>query len=356
MNAIRLQLDSTRFDGFETVEVFRTLEACAGTWSVSGPRVGSMPLAVGMLAQILVGEDLVLAGLVEEVEARLADDAVRFRARGRDLTADVVDCSAVVEGGDLFEVTLLDLVLLVTNPLGIEVDVGEGTDVSRQFERFGIDVGEGAWEVIDRACRVHGVLAIPSPTGSLLLTAPGTSRATVALEEGSNVHEAVLVNRDAERFRRYVVRTQRRGNDLDYGDIVAAPEGSAEDPGARQDRTLIIRAEAALDDEGCASRARWEAATRAARSIGLEVTVLGWREQEDSGPVWNVNRLVEVRIPSLGIASDMLIAAVQLTLDERGERATLTLTRPDAWQPEPAVPDDDGVFGAALEDDEDDAG
>jgi prophage tail gpP-like protein len=149
-----------------------------------------------------------------------------------------------------------------------------------------------------------------------------------------------------ERFSDYIVKGQRAGTDNDYGESCAAVRGEARDIGVARYRPFMVRAEGQVTDGDAIRRARWEASTRAARSVTVAVTVAGWRQ--DDGSLWRINTLVPCRLPYLRIEQDLLISRLtfSLTLDG-GTTSRLELKDPKAFEPEPPKKKDGGAGGGA---------
>ncbi len=61
------------------------------------------------------------------------------------------------------------------------------------------------------------------------------------------------------------------------------------------------------------------------------MTVQGWREQGESGPLWSPNRLVHLEDQWQGLDTTLLVASVTLELDGNGTRTVLDLTPPAAF-------------------------
>src|SRR4029453_2764195 len=66
-------------------------------------------------------------------------------------------------------------------------------------------------------------------------------------------------------------------------------------------RPWLLTAEPQADDAMCQKRAEWEARRRAGHATRASVTVAGWGKTPH-GPLWDVNLLVPVIAPWLGIA------------------------------------------------------
>ena len=101
--------------------------------------------------------------------------------------------------------------------------------------------------------------------------------------------------------------------------------GNAVDPGITRYRPKVIIAEAQADDDNAAKRADWELRRRIGRSVKAQITLNGWRQDNDE--LWATNLMVYVQIPWLGLDREMLTGQVQFTFDENGE---IAVPRPDA--------------------------
>jgi prophage tail gpP-like protein len=341
---ILVELDGTAYAGWTRARVSRSIEAAAGTFELEATSRDGWPIGRG--AEVIVGlKDRTAArGFVDSVEVSIDADAHSVRIAGRDQTADLVDCSAPTKQGEWYFASLSEIVAEIADTYGVFVDTE--TEVGPVFDKFSVQPGETAWEAIERACRLRGVLATGDGRGGLVLIQPGTIRAEVALVWGRNVLGVQYIADDSERFAEYTVRGQQPGNDEIEPEASAFSEGKAFDDGARVGRRLLVIAEGAVDDQQAKDRAEWEAAVRAARAVQLRILVRGWR-QTPGGRLWSPNLVVPVSIPPVQVDGDLLTRAVTLTYDESGGHlAELELVRLDAYQRQPTVPQDtlDGAW------------
>jgi prophage tail gpP-like protein len=334
-DVIKLLVDGQFYEGWERVRVYRSLEALAGSFALEVSDRPDMPLRRGQQIQVFVDDELLSTGFIDRMQISLGSERQTLSVSGRDLTADLVDCSALVESGELAGAGLQEIALAVCTPLGLDVEISPDVDLGEPFTTFAQQPGEGAWEMLERALRSRGVLGITTPAGVLLLCNPDTASPLARLVEGDTVKEADMQIDDSERHRSYVVLGQKRGTDDDFGDLCST-EGRAQDLGARANRTLVVLAENEADAETCTRRAEWEAATRAARALGLTVKQSDYRDT--AGRVWAINRRVSVDIPSVRVAGEMLAVSVELTLEnESGAETVIGLARPDAFLPQPVL-------------------
>ena len=82
-------------------------------------------------------------------------------------------------------------------------------------------------------------------------------------------------------------------------------------------------------------RALWEAAVRAGKALKVEMVVPGYRPDKGK-PAWALGKFIDVKAPGIGLEAELLITGVKFDLSESsGRSTTLSLTRADAYLPEP---------------------
>lgn len=335
MARVELELGGRAFEGWEEVEVSRSLETCAGAFRLRVSQPARWPIAPGSRCALRLEGEPVATGHVDRVSASLAAAARTITVEGRDLTADLVDCSALNAPGEWTSAELVRIATAIAAPYSVSVALE--ADAGEPFSRFAVQPGETAFEAIERAARMRGLLATSDAEGRLLLTRPGTAAAEVAIVEGENLLAGQASLDLSGRHRRYVVRGQAPGLDLLGTGAVTAPQGEATDELARAGRALLILAETSTTPATAATRAAWEAAVRAARGSSVSLTVQGWRQRR-GGALWRPGLLVDVVAPSLGIEGRLLVAQVTFTLSGgTGTTTALELARPDAYQPAPLL-------------------
>lgn len=340
---LELLVGGRAFSGWESMSVARALDAVAARFSMVVSDRDPFPIRPGEECTVRVAGVTLVTGFVDALEFEGGPNGRRLTVSGRDRTGDLVDCSELSEPGEWSDIGLQELAQAIADPFGVEVRA-LFTEELDPFFLFRRQPGETAWSAIERACRLRGVLAFSAGDGALLLDRPASSSSSVPLIEGGesgNVEEWRIEVDHTNRFRTYFVQGQTRGSDEFSGELAAEVEGQAEDPGIERFRPLLVLAEGAITFEDAQDRAAWEATVRAARSSRLEVLVQGWRQTPGTGPVWSVNTLVPVSIPSAGLKRSLLVDSVTFTRTKDTTSTRLGLTRPDAYRPSPVVEDFD---------------
>jgi prophage tail gpP-like protein len=212
-----------------------------------------------------------------------------------------------------------------------------------------VQQGETCHALLERLARLQGLLLTDTAAGALSLTTVGSRIAVGALIQGVNILGASAELDCSQRFSQYVVKGQRANTDdrLDRpqapgaagasgspaGATVRACIGAVLDDFVGRYRPWLLTAETQADDALCQRRAEGEARRRAGHATRASVVVAGWR-QIAGGPLWDVNLLVPVIAPWLGIDRVLLVAGVEFRKDDSGATTRLELTLPDAYAAE----------------------
>ncbi len=336
---VELSVGGQTYGGWKLMQVMRSIKALAGgfTLGVTDNWTGTGPLIIrpGDLCTLKIGGETVITGYVDVLTNALDAGGHAIVVQGRDKTADFVDCSAVVGQGEILGQDLAAIAGAMAAPFGVEVKAEVAAGAA--FQNFSIQPGETVFNALDRAAKLRGLLFTSDGTGALVLTRIGVKRAGGALVEGKNIKQIQLSADVKERFSEYLVRAQSTGTDENHGSAAAHVKAEARDATVGRYRPLVVIAEDQANTADALLRAEWEAMTRAANSVTVQVTVQGF-EQSDGGSLWAINELVALDSPTMGLKQAMLVSEIVMQMSENGGRETqLTLVRPDAFLPEPVV-------------------
>lgn len=334
--------------GWRSVSITRGIDTASGTFVIEClPRV-PFPLVTDDEIEIYAGSDLLLKGHVDRIERTLSDSQRSARILGRDATADLVDCSAADEPVEWENVALEDLAREIAGAFGLSVDYTAGPRAP--FATFRKRPGDTPWALIERACRLRGVLSYTEGDGRLVIREAGRDIADVEIVQGVNLRSGTFVADSSQRFRFYTVRGQHPGGDSYSDDFAALVSGEATDLGGRAGRRLVVQAESNVTNQTAAERAQWEAIVRATNAANLLASLSGWRQggKPGDGPLWTVNQQVAVRAPGLDLDGYLLLRQATFTQDESSEGCELELVRPDAYRPQPDLPVQDDIMQGWL--------
>lgn len=341
---VRLTVDGQTYRGWTEVLIRRGIEQVAGTFELTvterwAGQDEPWPIRQGRQCALSVDGQAVISGYVDELLPSFDHQSHSVVVVGRDKTGDLVDCSAIAATGAWRDRTLLQVARDIARPFGIKVTAE--TDVGSPFTVAALQEGETAWEALERAARMRGVLMVADAAGDLVITRAGKQRVGTPLVQGQNVLSARATFSMRDRYSQYICKSQMPGWDTSTPGHNAHPKAQAVDSAVPRYRPLIIVAEEVGDARTLRDRAVWEAAVRMGRSARPAVTVQGWRY--DDG-LWEPNRRVRVRIPFFELDHDLLIVSVTYSLDARGTRAEIELCRPEAFDLQVLPEADGGVW------------
>ena len=330
---------------------------------------------LGDPCEIELAGDVVMYGWIEEVVVDYTEDTHKLTLSGRDRLCDLVDCSPIVKTewwGERASVIIQDL----CTPFGIPVNFSPGIQERMNeviSEQVKVNEGDSAFDTISRICNYKAVLPTSDGGHTLKISAEGTRRATSPLKIGYNILQATSSEHNSERFNHYIVKASEKGSNNTDVIETAQAQGEADDSRISRYRPLVIISDKSANSADCEVRAQWEAVIRAGKSRQVHYLVPGWTQRD--GSLWNVNMIVEIDDPILGIdtsktktprgqpygvSSDdiypyarpygALISKIEFTFDEEEGSLTL-LTVVDSFTYCP-FPDVNALsFGTALSDD-----
>lgn len=337
MSDVQLLVNGKKHGGWKRIQITRSIESIAGSFTldISDRWLGQAapwPIGEEDAARIEIDGDGVIDGFVDKRGVTLSGSDRGISIEGRDRSAALVDCSAVLDRWTFRNTGVLEIARKLAAPFDILVAIQTGMVLPKPAAKLVVSPGDSAFEVIARAAQQAGVLVVNDGGGGILLTRAGSGRAE-PLIEGQNILTAAVEYNAADRFRRYRVVTQIAGTDEASGSNTRI-RAEALDLGVRRvDRVLILRPETGMTAEFARRRANWEANVRRGRAQTVTVTVQGWRQS--TGALWPVNALADVQSPAIGVRGTMLITKTDFGLSDAGETTALSLVDPGSFAPEP---------------------
>lgn len=333
MSDIQLKIGSTSFGGWKTLRAETGIEQCAGAFDLLvTDRWADSPeprkIYAGDACTLLLDDQIVISGYIDNVLPSMDKQRHGMRVVGRDKTMDLIDCSAVFKSGQWKNARLDRIARDICTPFGIDVVIA--TDIGAAFDSFIIDEGEKAFEALDRAARMRGVLLTTDGSGRLLLTRATTGKASATLIEGENILYGEVITSWKERYSEITVKGQGKGTADEFGAKVAHGSASVKDTSITRYRPLVIIAEHHGKGPSFLQRAEWERNIRRGRGTRARIRVQGWTDTD--GRVWRPNTLVNVQAITLGIAEDLLIVKCDFSLSEEGTLCDLQLAHPSAFE------------------------
>lgn len=316
-NACLFKCNGAIYSGWKEIDIQRGLEQVSGRFSITVTQkwpgqVGELPIKNGDKCEVLIGEHAVLTGWVDRANNGFDAQQTWFRVSGRDVTADLCDCSAVYKSGQWNNGSIFRLATDLLKPFNIPVVVTESAKerANGKLSSFSIEEGETVFEALERAAKIKAVMLWTDGKGNLVIGLPGKEKAITALNQGENLLSLEDLSDDSERFSEYTVKGQARGKHNSTG--------KATDKDIGRYRPIIIIAEDQVLNKSATERAKWEKNIRFGKSERVQARVQSWFQQGDMGALWVPGLTVSLSSAYLGYEKeDFTIASVNYRQNDR---------------------------------------
>jgi prophage tail gpP-like protein len=332
MPELELRVNGEAFRGWTSVSVTRSIEQICNQFQLTfterwSERDEAVPIREGYACEVFYQGKRLISGYVDGSQVSYSAESHQMSVSGRSAAGDLVDCSAIVSGGQFRSQTFESIAASVVAPFGLEV-ISE-VDTGGQFRRFAVQDGETCHELLERMARSRGVLLVSDDQGRLIITAAGSTKSGNRLERGVNILSGQRTGSWSDRFSLYTVKSQNSGGDDWNGRQATQVYADSTDATVDRYRPIVILAEAQLQEADAKTRADWERNIRAGRAQRLTYTVQGW--DDPILGVWTPNSLVKVKDDFFGVDDELLVVTARLTHGDRGQLAELDLARPEAY-------------------------
>ncbi|MCZ6928674.1 phage tail protein [Serratia marcescens] len=333
---LTLNVDGKIWGGWTEMTINRSLDNIAGEfdltitarWSAAAPR----SIKPGQACSVSIGNDRVMTGYIDDFIPSYDAENVALRVLGRDKTGDLVDSSVVDKSGQWRGQKLEQLAATICKPYGIEV-INE-TDTGEAFGGITLEQGETGFELLNRLAKQRGVLITSDAWGRLVITRASTQRASVALVLGENILAARGRFSWRERASQYIVKGSAAAGGSTWDDqpvkVVGGRQVVVTDAEITRYRPKILVNEDNLTVGGASARGEWSKAAALGDANTTEITVAGWRENVESGALWQTNRLVPVKDAIQQLDVTWLIKTVSFMEGDNGRVTVLSLVPPES--------------------------
>lgn len=325
-NDVSLTVNGQVFGGWLSVDITASIEQLARSFSVSvawPKNTGGMalPIKPGDEVQVKIGGDLVVTGYVDSVPVSFDATSITRTVAGRSKTADLVDCAAILSGGQVKGQKIEKIAQLLAEPYGIEVVTQ--TDTGPAIPAHQIQQGETVYNSLDRLTRARQLYMTDDAQGRLVLVKVGQDTAAGQLVVGANILSGSMTQDFTNRFSEYVVKGQSTGSDTVSGEAISATAEKVTDPGVKRRRVMVVKQSGQANRASCRNRAIFERDSRAGKSITGNYAVAGWRQVD--GSLWQVNQQVKVVDAISGFDDTLVISEVKYKLDDSGMTTEVTV-------------------------------
>jgi prophage tail gpP-like protein len=341
-NNVYISVGGENFTGWTSIKIRRSLEALTSTFELNVTDKTNQkenlewPIRPQDECIIRIGRDKLITGYVDTVVPTIDATTHGIKISGRDKTSDIVDCSYTGTKNSFSKKSMTTLAKTLVEPFGINVKLDPLVDDTELFQ-FTVNRNDTIFTNLNKKANNLGMLLVTNADGDLVITNSGSRTLEDTLEFGRNIHRASMSYDYTNRFSEYIVNAQslyKQGKGT-WGNNIKV-KATSTDEGVKRYRPKLIKPGSPLSRTMAQDHANWEALIRAAKSEVLNVTTTGFRQA--SGLLWDINYLVSVYIPPMYVnpAIELLISAVEYTIDDFGSFTKMVLKRPDAYKSKPA--------------------
>lgn len=176
---IRLIVGGYELSGWDDALLDNAIDTPADSWSVTlfNPVYDQLPatVATGKTAKLYYGDELVLTGIVDNIDESVNRQGRGLQISGRDLVGQLIDCSVPIFNGR--QINLEEL-------LNKYVKSGDLTSLFKNVviqdnaalkSKVSVEPGESLWDAINKAAQVTGQYVWLEADGTLKVGDPFTS-------------------------------------------------------------------------------------------------------------------------------------------------------------------------------------
>ncbi len=323
-NIVKLLVGGVEHQGWSRVDIHRSIYTASGTFDLTlSPVWEQMPpefsLYPGEICTLKIGLETVITGFIDSIRQRLDRAERMIEVSGRDKTADIVDCSSLRQSRVWNPASLETIANELLKPFHVPFIHPKNT--GPVFPAWSIQE-ESVFDNLSRAASLRGFLLISDGRGNLVATRPSNTEGSLAfINEKSGVLNCEYNQDYRNRFSQYVTRGPNYGPTEGKEENLRFKIPPEIDSAIKRYRPILISQDGETREQIAKARLKWEARVRRAKSDRVEITLTSWKDH--LGKLWDINKLVSLFLPSIGVSGKYLITSVHFTLDSSGTKTHL---------------------------------
>ena len=374
---ISLEINGLKYDHFTSIQVKRCYDAVPSDFSFTATTdptdVTKFPILIGDICQVLVDDTTFITGFIDEITVTHSKSNHNINVKGSSIAVDLVESTMDASYEVVGPISLKSALESIVQKLELNVSVIDKTNVAiddfETSERLSGDIGSSVWSLMVQAALKRNVLLTEDAFGNVIMTRGQGETLNYTLEKrvngaSNNILSSDITKSHSRRFSVYKVLSQPNGTDLSQLTFSDDPienekqtESGAEstDDMIRRSRKCSIMAEQASSTDQCLTRAIWQSNVSKTQSFSYRCTRQGFKTED--GTLIEPGHIVYVRDEYMSIASDLMIASVNLSYSlTGGSIATYECVLPDAFTLQANTPrfeksgnDLEGIFDVAQD-------
>ncbi|WP_397601250.1 phage baseplate assembly protein [Silvanigrella sp.] len=328
---ISVKTNGGELKGWHSAKITRSLAALSGSFEVSYYAKIEKGIALNLIkrgdsCKVFYKNMPLIDGYVEKRANKASNSQLSFSVSGRDKTGDLVDSTAALSSKEFKNQSLKQMAETLLSGFNISIS-GKSSKANTIIKNISMQPTETIFNTISKLAKYQNVLVYPDRNGGLIFSDVGTKKCG-KLEQGKNILELDIVEDDSQKFQTYKSYVNEGTPDEKHKKSVA----EVRDPTVKRPRIKLIALSKASAKVEALERCKWEMMNQTAKSLQLNVTVVGWLNP--NGELWEINEIVTVDFKCFEIRADFLIEETVFNFDTSGYKTNLKLVIPEAYKPQ----------------------
>lgn len=343
-NEISMTIGNQKITGFKDFEISRSLDSMTGDFTINlvnnTDDIITKQIKVQSIVTIFIGNERLLKGKIYRRARSESNSSTQLSISGRDITGDLVDCSAITSKIYWKNIELIALIKDLTNNFDITIN---STLSGLIFKTFSVQQGETVASTIQRACRQKGVIAFTNNDGQLEIREFTQSSFVPAIRgfvRGENIKEISEIEDVSDTYSEIYIKSQNttEGNAWTKSQLQQAAK--ATDENILSYRPLIILNDTKVSKSDLQKQVNWLVQYKAGISKGFDIVSKGFRQlgtEENSDPLWELGLLVTLEHKPWEINEQRIISNIKYSYTKtNGSILKATLVDPRTYLSNPA--------------------
>jgi prophage tail gpP-like protein len=279
-------------------------------------------------SSVYIGGDLLVNGLLYDVEQGLSGSGRKKDLGGFSYTIDLVD-STMYPPYEESNVTLEDRIKKLAQPYGIEIDLDPEVNIGGAFKRVTAKNTDKIFKHINELAQQRSVLLSPTPEGNIFLAqAKVKGKPVGTIEEGqpgTSNFQGKFNGRKRYNLWKALGQSPRK---------TAKKVGLAKDSNVPGSRNITFTTNESEVGE-IQKAAEWKRSKQLVDAFQTGFVYDGW--YAPNGERWAPNTIVTVKSLTMGVPDgyNFLIRQVEFVFENNGRTTVLTLVPPNVYTGEP---------------------
>lgn len=341
---INLEVNGTEYTNFTRATASVVLDTLANDFSFDAviPAGEQLPFKGGDSCRVLVDDELVLTGNIENIIGNYSANDHTITVNGRDKTSDLIDSTINIMDDIRAPITLKQIIEKVIKHIGADllvIDDASPDPFNKAEDIVSPQPGDNAFLFVEEYAQKRQVLLTSNAEGNVVITnsqpTPSGGVLQNQIKAGTNnILSASWAYSTNDLFNKYIQKGQLDPVALDFGKSktktgVISQEGQIVDDNIRVGRQLVMVSDKGFSQAQLQTRAEWSKKIRQARSVAYSCSAQSFQNSAET--LWLVNTLVSIFDEFADIDRDLLLNSITFTYDQRGSVSLLGFVEADAY-------------------------